>query len=142
LIVDYLMHVLLRYYETPGTTRRFKIVDTIGTMGMSVLAGGCSTFLGTLALAFSSTAIFWIIFITFTSIVLVGITHGLILLPVLLDTFGPINYVPPTKTKKSSTNNINNNNELVVSSPMINTSTIVVLTNNDSDQGERNRSVE
>jgi predicted RND superfamily exporter protein len=83
LIVDYLMHVLLRYYETSGTTSRFKIVDTIGTMGMSVLAGGCSTFLGTLALAFSSTDIFWIIFVTFTSIVVVGITHGLILLPVL-----------------------------------------------------------
>jgi hypothetical protein len=42
LLVDFLLHVLLRYYECPGT-RYEKTVETLRTMGSSVLIGGITT---------------------------------------------------------------------------------------------------
>lgn len=87
LVVDFVMHVVLRYFECPGT-RREKTVEMLRTMGVSVLIGGVSTFLGTLPLAFSSSEIFTTIFVVFLALVIFGTTHALILLPVLLSTFG------------------------------------------------------
>ena len=88
LLVDFVMHVLLRYYEVKGT-RREKTIEMLRTMGSSILVGGISTFLGTMPLAFSSTRIFYTIFVTFLGIVTIGMGHGLILLPVILSTIGP-----------------------------------------------------
>lgn len=88
LLVDYLMHVLMRYYEVKGT-RHEKTVEMLRTMGVSILIGGISTFLGTMLLVFSSTRIFYTIFVTFLGIVTIGLGHGLILVPVILSTFGP-----------------------------------------------------
>lgn len=92
LSVDYLMHVLLRYYDSPATTsREARIKDTLGTMGSSVLIGGLSTFFGMLPLAFSTSSVFKAVFVLFAGLVSLGISHGLILLPVLLSIFGPHN---------------------------------------------------
>ena len=88
LLVDYLLHVLLRYYETPGN-RQEKVIEVLRSMGSSVLMGGITTFLGTIPLAFSSSEIFTTVFIAFIALVVLGITHGLILLPVLLSIVGP-----------------------------------------------------
>lgn len=88
LLVDYLLHVLLRYYETPGT-RKEKVIEVIRSMGSSVMMGGITTFLGTIPLAFSSSEIFTTVFIAFITLVVLGISHGLILLPVVLSIIGP-----------------------------------------------------
>jgi Niemann-Pick C1 protein len=88
LLVDYVMHVLLRYYESSGN-RKEKAVEMLRTMGSSILVGGISTFLGTLPLAFSSSEIFTTIFIAFMGLVTLGCGHSLILLPVILSTIGP-----------------------------------------------------
>jgi Niemann-Pick C1 protein len=88
LLVDYIMHILLRYYESSGN-RKEKTVETLKTMGSSILIGGISTFLGILPLAFSSSEIFTTIFLTFLGLVVLGCGHGLILVPVLLSTIGP-----------------------------------------------------
>jgi len=58
LLVDYVMHVLLRYYETTGATREEKVLETLETMGASMLMGGVTTWLGVISLAMSSTKIF------------------------------------------------------------------------------------
>mmetsp|Transcript_748 Transcript_748/g.1767 ORF Transcript_748/g.1767 Transcript_748/m.1767 type:complete len:150 (-) Transcript_748:159-608(-) len=89
LLVDFLMHVLLRYYESPMEGREAKVKDTLRTMGSSILVGAISTFLGVIPLAFSSSEIFNTIFVTFIGLVTLGAGHGLILLPVLLSIFGP-----------------------------------------------------
>jgi len=88
LLVDFVMHILLRYYEIKGN-RREKTVEMLRTMGSSILVGGISTFLGTVPLALASSRIFYTIFITFLGIVTIGMGHGLILLPVLLSIVGP-----------------------------------------------------
>eukprot|EP00934_Nitzschia_sp_Nitz4_P003618 Nitzschia sp. Nitz4//scaffold242_size29646//19350//22324//NITZ4_008052-RA/size29646-processed-gene-0.13-mRNA-1//1//CDS//3329543818//3608//frame0 len=88
LLVDFIVHILLRYYEVDGT-RFEKTKELLRTMGSSVLLGGLSTFLGVIPLAFSTSSAFFTIFVAFMGLVSVGIAHGLILLPVLLSMFGP-----------------------------------------------------
>jgi Niemann-Pick C1 protein len=88
LLVDFVIHVLLRFYEAPGN-RCEKIVDVLRTVGSSVLLGAVTTFLGTIPLAFSTSDIFHTIFIAFLALVVLGSTHGLILLPVVLSMIGP-----------------------------------------------------
>ena len=65
LMVDFLLHILLRYFESKETSRDAKVKDVLQTMGTSVFIGGISTFLGVLPLAFSSSTIFSTIFIAF-----------------------------------------------------------------------------
>lgn len=87
LIVDFILHVLLKYYELPGN-RREKTLNMLRTMGSSILLGGLTTFLGTVPMMFSTSEIFYIIFIGFMALVVLGVSNGLILLPVILATFG------------------------------------------------------
>ena len=88
LLVDFIIHVLLRYYECPGD-RRQKTVAMLKSMGVSVLTGGISTFLGSIPLAFSTSTIFRTVFIAFLGLSTIGVGHGLVLLPVVLSIIGP-----------------------------------------------------
>jgi Niemann-Pick C1 protein len=88
LIVDYLLHILLRYYETPGCRIR-RTSEALSTVGVSVFAGGFSTLLGTMPLVLSTSQIFWTVFVAFVTLVSVALAHGLIFLPVVLGSFGP-----------------------------------------------------
>lgn len=91
LLVDYVMHVVLRYYET-GTAllgRDARVKEVLATMGASVLVSGLSTFLGVVPLLFSNNDIILTFVITFSGVVLLGLLHGLVLLPVLLSLLGP-----------------------------------------------------
>merc|ERR1712194_756901 len=90
LLVDFLMHVLLKYYETsPTKSRDDRVKETLETMGASILLGGFTTFLGVIPLVFSSTKIFFTVFLAFFAMILLGVTHGLIFLPVVLSLVGP-----------------------------------------------------
>lgn len=90
LLVDFLVHILLRYYEADGETREAKIRETLRTMGASMFVGGLTTFLGVCPLVLSTTHIFMTVFWAFAAMVILGFTHGLILLPVVLSLTGPI----------------------------------------------------
>lgn len=89
LMVDFIMHVLLRYYENNYGTREERVIETLQTMGASVLVGGLSSLLGVLPLAGATSNVMNAIFKAFIALVLLGISHGLILLPVVLSLIGP-----------------------------------------------------
>merc|ERR1711933_301879 len=101
LLVDFVMHTLLRYCESPGT-REEKTVEMLRTMGASISIGAISTFIGAVPLAFSASALFFTIFVAFLGMVLLGSTHGLILLPVLLSMFGPEDQITSPGEGKAS----------------------------------------
>jgi multidrug efflux pump subunit AcrB len=92
LLVDFIMHVLLRYFQVPGS-RQEKTREMLRTMGSSVFVGGLSTFLGVIPLAFSTSGIFKTTFTIFIGMVTLGIGHGLILFPVVLSLVGPTDHV-------------------------------------------------
>lgn len=88
LLIDFIMHILLRYYESTETTREAKIRDTIKSMGAALILGGVSTCLGVLPLAFSSSKLLRTLFTTFIGMLFLGLSHGLVLLPVVLSLVG------------------------------------------------------
>ena len=94
LIVDYCMHFLLRYIECKGFDREERVKESLRTIGASVVLGGLSTLLGVVPLGFSTSEIIRTVFVIFIALVCLGLSHGLVLLPVLLSIFGPLNYLP------------------------------------------------
>lgn len=90
LMVDYVFHIVLRYFESQELTRKGKVVDVLSTMGVSILIGGISTILGSVPLSFSQSEIFFSVFIVFFSFVVLSLAHGLLFVPVVLSLCGPV----------------------------------------------------
>jgi len=88
LMVDYLVHVLMRYYECEGS-RRERVKQTLETMGASIFVGGLSSLTGVFLLIFSTSEILNMVFIAVFGLVILGILHGLVFLPVILSLIGP-----------------------------------------------------
>jgi len=88
LMIDYIMHILMRYYESKGT-RRERVQDTLSSMGASIFMGAASTFLGVLVLAFSTSKILQDVFVAVVGLVGFGVVNGLVFLPVFLSLIGP-----------------------------------------------------
>ncbi|CAB9522251.1 Pick C1-like protein 1 [Seminavis robusta] len=90
LLVDFIVHILLRYFESHEKTREGKVRDTLETVGASILLGGLSTSLSVLPLALSTSVIVRTVFICFFAMITLGVTHGLVFLPVVLSIWGPL----------------------------------------------------
>jgi Niemann-Pick C1 protein len=93
LLVDFIMHVLMRYYESECDTREEKVKDALGTMGASILVGGLSTFLGVTPLLFSKSELLSTVCTAFLVMVALGVSHGLVVLPVILSYVGTEDFV-------------------------------------------------
>ena len=89
LLVDFVMHIALRYFESKEQRREDKAREVLRTMGTPVFLAGASTFLGVLPLSLASSSIIYTIVIAFIGMVVLGVTHGLIFLPVILSIIGP-----------------------------------------------------
>lgn len=99
LMVDYVVHVMLKYFDSDAQSKQGKVFDCLSTMGSSIIIGGMSTILGTIPLAFSSSEIFHSVLIIFISFVTLSLAHGLLFLPIVLMTISlnATNNVPQTQ---------------------------------------------
>mmetsp|Transcript_8078 Transcript_8078/g.29371 ORF Transcript_8078/g.29371 Transcript_8078/m.29371 type:complete len:963 (-) Transcript_8078:272-3160(-) len=91
LSVDYAAHVAHNFMTQVGSKPE-RMIKTMGDVGSAVLCGGISTFLGVMLLVLSKSYVFRVLFQTFFLTVVLGLAHGLILLPVLLNLVGPPSY--------------------------------------------------
>ncbi|KAJ8306409.1 hypothetical protein KUTeg_016954 [Tegillarca granosa] len=82
--IGYLITELYRNLE--------RVKSTLSEMGVAVFNGGFSTFLAFIVVAFSKSYVFTTFFKVFFLIVLFGLFHGLVYLPILLSLFGPKPY--------------------------------------------------
>ena len=102
LCVDYSVHICHAFLTVTGTRKeraRAAIVD----MGVAVLNGGFSTLLAFILLAGSDSHVFSVFFKIFLLVVMFGLFHGLILLPVVLTLIGPATYNNVKKPKVETT---------------------------------------
>jgi hypothetical protein len=106
LLVDFNMHILLRYYESPCVTREEKVKDALQTMGSSVVTGGLSTFLGVVPLMLASSSLMTTLFYGFWGMVIIGCAHGVVLLPVVLSYVGPVKTTPVTITTSQASTQV------------------------------------
>jgi Niemann-Pick C1 protein len=109
LMVDYIMHITVVYFESCAPTREEKVRDVLMTIGTSVFIGGTTTLLGVVPLAFSTSEVFWNMFVLFLGLVTLGMGHGLILMPVLLSLIGPVsntNLKPTIKSKSQDSEDL------------------------------------
>jgi predicted RND superfamily exporter protein len=86
--VDYAAHVAHAFMRASGT-RQNRVSSAVSAVGVPVLNGGFSTFLAFVLVAFSSSYAFQAFFKVFFGVVIFGLFHGLLLLPVLLALIGP-----------------------------------------------------
>jgi len=88
LCVDYIAHITHCFIKQKGD-RNERMVKTLRDIGPAVLNGGCSTFLAFILMAGSTSHVFISFFKIFFLVVVFGLFHALVFLPVLLSLIGP-----------------------------------------------------
>lgn len=89
LSIDYSAHVGHCFMAKGGKDRNERALEALADIGAAVLSGALTTFLAVVVLLFSKSYVFVTLSIQFALTVGLGVTHGLVLLPVLLSLLGP-----------------------------------------------------
>jgi len=89
LSVDYTLHLVHRFHNTPGMTRVERVQRTLTDIGPAVVVGGFSTFLGVLPMTMATSVIFRTFMKMMFGTVVFGLGVGLLLVPTALTLIGP-----------------------------------------------------
>ncbi|KAF5282163.1 hypothetical protein FQR65_LT02860 [Abscondita terminalis] len=92
LCVDYATHIGHTFLTIQEGSLEERSLKTVVSIGAAVLYGAFSTFIGVSMLAFSTAYTFQVFFKIFCLVVLFGVFHGVVLLPVILSFIGPKPY--------------------------------------------------
>ncbi|XP_078591370.1 patched domain-containing protein 3-like [Branchiostoma floridae x Branchiostoma japonicum] len=88
LSVDYAAHLGVMFLTLPGTKQE-RASKSLGAIGPAVFNGGFSTLLAVIVISGSTSYVFNTFFKVFFLVVVFGLWHGLVFLPVILSWFGP-----------------------------------------------------
>ncbi|XP_078674225.1 patched domain-containing protein 3-like [Branchiostoma floridae x Branchiostoma belcheri] len=103
--VDFFAHITHAYVTSKAATSEEKLTDAVRAVGMPMLQSSLSTILGMLVLAFFPAYIFQALFKTVFLVMVLGVAHGLVILPILLTTLtglcGQGNVKEQTTVKKN-----------------------------------------
>lgn len=91
--VDYSSHIAHSFLVLEGS-RKERARGAMHHIGGEVLDGAFTTWLSIAVMGFAEHYVFRAFFRTFFTIVVVGLWHGLVLLPVVLRLIGPPHYLP------------------------------------------------
>jgi len=105
LSVDCSAHVGHTFMVKGGSNWNRRVTETLVDMGAAVLCGATSTFLAVAVLLGSSSHVFEALSTQFALTVALGVSHGLILLPVMLSLVGPKPFASAENLDGSSNNN-------------------------------------
>lgn len=92
LTVDYSAHIAHAFMSSRKGSRVERVKEAVVNIGPAVFHGGFSTFLAFVALAGSKSYVFLSFFKLLFLVVIFGLFHGLVFLPVLLSLVGPRAY--------------------------------------------------
>ncbi|KAK5643298.1 hypothetical protein RI129_007143 [Pyrocoelia pectoralis] len=92
LCVDYATHIGHTFLTIQEGSLQERSLKTVVSIGAAVLYGAFSTFIGVSMLSFSQAYTFQVFFKIFALVVLFGMFHGVVLLPVILSFVGPKPY--------------------------------------------------
>ncbi|KAL8454335.1 hypothetical protein Emag_001494 [Eimeria magna] len=88
--VDYATHTTHAFCHCMGQKRGLRAFEAVLLVGGPLLHGAISTQLAVIPLAFVESPVLEVFFKMTTLVIVVGVTHGLLLLPVLLSLVGPL----------------------------------------------------
>jgi len=112
--VDYAAHMCHSYTHCKSKTPDMKATEMLVLMGGAVFNGASSTLIGILMLGFSTSYIFRVFFKLFLLVVVFGVSHGMILLPVVLTLVDQIKNWEYHKQLAASVTTVVNNDGVMV----------------------------
>ncbi|XP_053403808.1 patched domain-containing protein 3-like isoform X2 [Mercenaria mercenaria] len=102
--VDFSAHICHGYMISNGQTRDMKVKHAIDETGAPIFHGAVSSLIGIVVLNVAKSYIFRTFAAVLSFVLFFGVTHALLLLPVVLSCIGPLNKkVINTEEEKSST---------------------------------------
>ena len=87
--VDFTVHISHAFMTATGKNRNERVLAALEKVGIPILNGAFTSILGILMLAFAGSYVFKSFFKTMLLVILLGIGHSLLLLPVVLSFIGP-----------------------------------------------------
>jgi len=103
LCVDYSAHIGHTFLTINQGSRTKRSLDTVLHIGAAVMYGGASTILALAVLANSEAYTYRSFFRIFFLVIIFGLFHGIVLLPVILSVLGPTPYDKIDKNKDAMT---------------------------------------
>ncbi|XP_067109985.1 patched domain-containing protein 3 [Osmerus mordax] len=86
--VDFSAHVAYAFVSSSKNDANEKATEALANLGYPIMQGALSTILGVVVLSASGSYIFWTFFRIMVLVILFGLLHGLVFIPVFLTVFG------------------------------------------------------